>query len=202
MVLYPAVTDRVINADAENSSSPTPSCATWRWQNGYSSFECDMVSFSADVLSAKEWVLPQKISATTSATSAASAVKTSGTATTSTTAPPPKAPDQKKSNTIPIIAGVVVGVLLVFALILVLLARYKKKRKEAAQQQQQQGPSELYAAGGVMGGEFYKPDQKAGPISPIEEMPGDRRLMAAELTSSAEIVELPGDGRGSRTEIR
>lgn len=200
MVLSPAVTDRVIDADSENSSSPTPSCATWRWQNGYSSFECDMVSFSADVLSAKEWVLPQKISATTSATSAASAVRTSGAATTSTTAPPPKASDQK-SNTIPIIAGVVVGVLLVLALILVLLARYKKKRKEAAQQQQQ-GPSELDATGGVMRGEFYKPDQKAGPISPMEEMPGDPRLMAAELTSSAEIVELPGDGRGSRTEMR
>ncbi|KAI5815298.1 hypothetical protein BZA77DRAFT_355412 [Pyronema omphalodes] len=190
-------------------SSPTPSCATWRWKNGYTSYECDTVSFSADVLSAKEWVLPQKLpvaaSTTTSSSSSpispaasistpSSAIKTNSAAATAGSEAAAVNTANKTSTTIPIIAGVVVGILLLLILILVVLSRYKKKRKLAVQQQQQQqGVSELDASTGAGG--FYKPDRKAGGMegAALEEMPGDRRLMAAELME-AEIVELPGDG--------
>ncbi|KAF8251503.1 hypothetical protein K440DRAFT_613315, partial [Wilcoxina mikolae CBS 423.85] len=201
------------------SYSPTPSCGTWVWEDGYSSYECDTATFSAKVLSAKEQVLAAKVAASTTKDSSVAAAssgvvtrtvdgttvistisvaQSAATATSKTGSSSSSSSSNNSSNVGPIAGGAAGGgilLLLVIIGIFVFIRRKKKKKGSSINR-----PTELDS------NVVYSPTTEMDATSNRYKKVGwgmtGEKERAVELPSTGEVAELPGGSYSDNIEPR
>ncbi|KAF8543703.1 hypothetical protein BDD12DRAFT_173802 [Trichophaea hybrida] len=198
--------------------SPTPSCGTWVWEDGYSSYDCDTVTFSAKVLSAKQKVLPAKVAASTTKDSSVAAassgvvtrtidgttvistidVAQSAAAAMSKTGSNSSISSNNNSNVGPIAGGAAGGGILLLLVIIGIFVFMRRNKKEGSIN----GPTELDSNA------LYSPTTEMDATSNQYKKVGwgitgaREKARAVELPSTSEVAELPGGSYSDKIEPR
>jgi hypothetical protein len=187
-------------ADEGNSYSPTPSCGTWIWENKYTSFECDTVTFEVRVLSPLEQTLPARAPGSRTGGSAAAAsrlvtrtisgvtvVSTISTAQ-STTGTTSSSSNNSNSNVAPIAGGAVGGGIFLIAVVVGLWWFFcRKKRGQPKSTSVAEIDSNAIARNEMDANIDSKPKVYSEQQSRYQ-----KDVAPAEMPTTSEMAELPG----------
>jgi len=175
-------------ADEGNSYSPTPSCGTWIWENKYTSFECDTVTFEVRVLSPLEQTLPARAAGLVTRTiSGVTVVSTISTAQ-STTGTTSSSSNNSNSNVAPIAGGAVGGSIFLIAVVVGLWWFFcRKKRGQPKSTSVAEIDSNAIARNEMDANIDGKPKVYGEQQSRYQ-----KDVAPAEMPTTSEVAELPG----------